>query len=195
MYSPAGTIKPKEHKINCGCGSLGRVNLWDNVSPVFRNLTPPVSRYNWLDWMIIGGTKGNILTERINSGWAVDNYINGMLLDVEFICNVNDILCRDGVGLDYANDPNAMVCAYSVLYKTGVKLCERILRTNNINKYTLLDREKLYGKRDKYEKEYRDRLSYLSEQLTTPEQINLYSDCLICKPPSGMRKGNINITY
>ena len=145
--------------------------------------------------MIIGGTKGNILTERINSGWAVDNYINGMLLDVEFICNVNDILCRDGVGLDYANDPNAMVCAYSVLYKTGVKLCERILRTNNINKYTLLDREKLYGKRDKYEKEYRDRLSYLSEQLTTPEQINLYSDCLICKPPSGMRKGNINITY
>jgi hypothetical protein len=195
LFEPNGVVKPKDHKVSCGCGSLGRVNIWNNLSPAFRNLPSPIARYNWLDWFILGGTHGNNLANRTESGWPVDTYVNGLLIDVEFACATNDIVCRDGVGLDYANDPNAMVIAYAVMYKAGVKLCEKILKSSNVNRYTLLDREKLYGKRDKYEKEYRDRIMYLSDQLTTTEQINLYSDCLTCKPQSGMRKSSLKVTY
>lgn len=154
VYNPVG-FNPKDNKLSCGCS---RKNEWEH-------------------WAYLQGISGDDITER--EYFLRDNYANGLLLDIQFNCNTSEIICggKDGY-VDYENDSNAMLMAYAMRFKAAELLIEDILASGNINRYTMLQKERLWGKRNHYVKEYDGTIAYLSTQ------IDLFSnDCLKCGDP------------
>lgn len=190
VYQVSTSPTPMKHSITCGCGELSRVNKWES-SPSFINLSTPEQQYNWLDWMVISGTTGDAITDR-DDDWSHENYAHGLLVDAEFICNANEILCVDA--LDYQNDSLAMAQAYGLRYAQGEKLVDLILSTTAISRVTMLDREALYGKRSHYKKQADEHAQWVAQELTSAERINEINDCFACKAPHGFSQGRIMIT-
>ena len=114
------------------------------------------------------------------------------MIDAEFLCNANEIICADA--LDYTNDELAMVQAYGLRYAQAERLVDKILSSTKLNRFTMLDREALYGKRSHFKKEMDTRAKYVAHELTKPDRINLINDCFSCKDKFGFVKGNILIT-
>jgi hypothetical protein len=190
VYQPSLTARPYQQKITCGCNGLDTVNKWCE-KPEFLNLKTPEARHNWLEWMIISGTRGQLITQR-ETHWSHTNQGYGLFLDVEFVCDANEVLCAGE--LDYENDDLAMVQAYGLRFEMGVKLIDRILSSTKLNRYTMLDREALYGKRSHFKKEADTRAQYVAQQLTEKERINLVNDCLTCRDKYGVTRAGILIT-
>jgi hypothetical protein len=76
--------------------------------------------------------------------------------------------------------------AYAIRYKAGMMLVQLILDSSHINRYTIMGREALYGKRAHFEKKYQEYVAYLCENT---EITN--TDCLICKPNPNYAIGTI----
>lgn len=190
MYATSGAPRPLQHYVTCGCGELKNLNKWTD-NPSFANLSTPQARYNWLEWMVVSGTTGNSLTLR-ETDWHHNNLGYGLMIDAEFICNANEIICADA--LDYTNDELAMVQAYGLRYAQAERLVDKILSSTKLNRFTMLDREALYGKRSHFKKEMDTRAKYVAHELTKPDRINLINDCFSCKDKFGFVKGNILIT-
>ena len=70
----------------------------------------------------------------------------------------------------------AVTMAWAVMYKAGELLIESILNSNEINRYTMMNREALYGKRSHFRKEYETRIMYLAQVIDFSS-----SDCFICR--------------
>lgn len=191
IYMPSSAPNPKDNRMNCGCGGLSDYNKWSLTSPQFKMMNPPQAKYNWFDWAIIKGTRGNLLTER-DTNWLITEQTHGILIDVDFTCKTDEIICKDL--MDYTNDELAMVQAYGVRYKAAELLIELILSSPQPNRFTMLDRERLWGKRNHYKKEFDGRIEYVGESLIQKNRINLISDCLACKNMDGLRKIGIRIT-
>lgn len=191
IYIPSTAPNPKDNRLNCGCGNLPSYNVWSLNSPQFKSMNPPNAKYNWFDWAIMKGTRGNLLTQR-EQQWLITEEMHGLVIDADFICKNEDIICKDL--LDYDNDELSMVQAYCTRYKAAEILIELILSSPKPNRFTLLDRERLWGKRNHYRKEYDGRIEYIGDQLTEQNRINLISDCLACKNIEGFKKIGIRVT-
>lgn len=190
VYATAGVSRPIHHRITCACGELNKLNQWcDN--PSFANLSTPQARYNWLEWVTVTGTTGDLITKR-DDNWTHQNLAYGLMIDCEFICNTNDILCKDI--LDFDNDEIAMVQAYGLRYAQGEKLTDMILSSTKLNRFTMLEREAMYGKRNHFKKEMDTRAQYVAAKLTEPQRINLINDCFTCKNKMQFTLSGIQIT-
>lgn len=118
----------------------------------------------------------------------IDNVLSrpasGIILDVEIACDPKNMIFLN-------HDQNygiAQVLAYATRYKAAELLIERILNADNINRYTMLEPEYLYGKRSQFRKEYQTRINWL----ISSEGFNLGLDsCYVCKPATGFRKVGI----
>jgi len=151
VYNPVG-FEPKNNKVDCGCA---RKNEWEH-------------------WAYVEGVNGNDILDR--ERWPRYNYANGLVLDLQFTCNTSQIICGgENEPLDFENDAQAMVMAYAIRYKAGEILIEDILASGNINRYTMLAKERLWGKRNHYVKEYATRITYLATRLDVAS-----NDCLMC---------------
>jgi hypothetical protein len=189
MYDKTTAPNPRNDTITCGCSDFSRVNIWN--SDLYRNLASPKALFNWLDWIVVAGSMGQQITKR-RLNWTHDRYNYGLLVDMELTCNSTDIICKDN--MDFVNDEISMVMAYTIRFKAAEKLIEKIIASGNISRYTMLDRERLWGKRNHYQKEAADRIVYLGDQLTRPERLNLFSDCLSCYDDRDFAKGNVRAT-
>ena len=151
VYNPVG-FEPKNNKVDCGCS---RKNAWEN-------------------WALIEGVTGDDILDR--ETWQRDNFANGLVIDLQFNCNTAELICGgEDEPLDFMNDAQAMVMAYAIRFKAGEILIEDILSSGNINRYTMLAKERLWGKRNHYVKEYTQRIAYLASRLDTNS-----NDCLAC---------------
>lgn len=151
VYNPIG-FEPKNNKIDCGCS---KANAWEQ-------------------WAYVEGVSGDSIANRTQ--WSRDRFANGLILDLQFNCNTARIICGgEDEPLDFENDPLAMVMAYAIRFKAGEILIEDIIASGNINRYTMLEKERLWGKRNHYVKEYNNRIDYLSSRLDTNS-----NDCLVC---------------
>lgn len=151
VYMPAG-FNPKDNKISCGCSR----------------------RPDFEQWFHLQGTAGNDIADR--EGWGRNDFANGLLLDLCITCNTADLICGgDNVDRDWQNDPVSRVIAATIRYKAGVILVEDILNSGNINRYTMMNRDYLKGRRSHYNKEYGNRIMWLGENMS----IN-GNDCLGC---------------
>lgn len=164
VYDLIGTYKPKNNKADCGCSNKQAVayKSWGNFYGIKGNSSSSLDTFN-------------TTTE-----------FNGLVLDVDFKCDTARLICSDDMPLDFENDGRAMQIAYCIRFQAGYLLTQLILDSQNINRYTMLDREALYGKRNYYKKKYEDWVAYLCENT---ELTN--TDCLICRPNNNVAKGTI----
>lgn len=189
VYTVAAAPVPKDIRIDCNCGGSG-LPEWSPGSPVFYNhyTEGKLIKERWPEFIMARGMVGNVLADRETS-WTSTTETNGLAIDVDFGCKQDEILCKDH--LDYAYNTLAMALAFAVLYRSAFILCRMILSTGELNRYTLMEREALYGKRNEYEKKFKDTIKWLSVELTKPEVINSVSDCLQCTDPHGFTLGTI----
>lgn len=99
-------------------------------------------------------------------------YTQGFSMDVEIRCVQGNLICRE---FDNEN-AIAVVMAWCVMYKAGELLIEELLKSNEVTRYTMMNREALYGKRNHFRKEYEDRIPYLASTIDVSS-----SDCYVCR--------------
>lgn len=101
-----------------------------------------------------------------------DSYSHGIILDVELRCETERLICRE------YNEEEAISVAlsYAVWYKAGELLIEDVMKQPDINRYTTMDREYLWGKRNHFRKEYEIRINYIAATIDVSQ-----SNCYICR--------------
>lgn len=165
VYDLTGAYLPKNNKLDCGCGKSVSVT--------------------WKNWISMHGIKGS--SSSTFNTYATTKELNGLAVDATFSCESGRLICSEEYPLDFSgNDGRAMQIAYAVRFKAGEMLVQKILDSDAINRYTLMNREALYGKRAHYQKKYEEWILYLVENT---EILN--TDCLICRPNPNFVKGTI----
>lgn len=160
LYKPSelGAALPKENKAWCGCG--GSKPTWQSYAMVSGVELPNLD-------LIFNCDKNTFYYQNAT-------YMNGLLLDVEFKCKTEEVIC-DSDGIDYETNPLARVMAKCIQLKGGELLLEYILASPELSRFTTLDRERMWGKRNHYRKEYSDRITYIASSI----DINK-NGCLEC---------------
>lgn len=168
----------KDITAGCGCGSGHYKYYWNTSNPIFKSY----EKDRWAEYIMLTGTEGDDISEREN--WGTSNYLQGLILDAEFRCRVNDLICKEE--LDFEGNPLAIVMAHAIRLRAGSLVNDSILAMTSPNRITMTDRERLMGKKNTYLKEYKDRVAYLAENINI--QAN---DCLICNDFGDVIKGGI----
>lgn len=166
IYSVSG-MKPKDVRGSCGCSSANYKYYWNANNPIYKSY----EKDRWSEYIMLTGIQGNDISDREN--WGTSEYLNGLILDAKFICKTSDLICKNV--FDYEGNELAFVMAYAVRYRAAAIVIDEILSSGNLNRYTMMEREALYGKRNNYIKEYQNRISYLSDNINWKA-----NDCLTC---------------
>lgn len=142
--------KPKDNKIDCNCNAGNGAGFSDYVN--------------------VTGGEAAAFSDMDAVKTVSKAY--GIVLDVEIRCISSNFVCRE------YNDKDALsiVAKWAVAYKANELLIERILSSPEVNRYTLMSREHLYGKRNHFRTEYQDRVQYILENVDVSK-----TDCFICK--------------
>lgn len=164
VYPLNGTYLPKNNGTSCGsCGSPQRAV--------------------WEDWFALTGWKASSLSA-LSSGTS-NTPMNGLILDLTLKCRTEELICSDLNPLDIQSDGAHAKYPYAVRFKAGELLIEKILSTPNVNRYTMLGNERLWGKRNHFLKTYNDWIAWLCDRINVDK-----NDCLKCDPNEGpTRKG------
>lgn len=162
IYQLDGSFQPLNNKKDCGCGNVDK---------------------SYLEWIDYIGVKG-ASTSAVDSFTDTQKEMNGLVLDVEMKCKTSEIICSDERPLDFEDDGFAMNMAYAIRFKAGEILIDSILSSVNINRFTLMNREALYGKRNHYRVEYEKWVAFMCENPNIE-----YNDCLECRQGHFIKSG------
>lgn len=111
---------------------------------------------------------------------------NGLVLNIEITCQPDNVIYEN-----YRNRQDIKnVLGYAARFKSAELLLERILNSSEITRYTMMDNQYLWGKRNHFRKEYQDRLNWL---VSTDGFDLTHDNCYSCKPPQGFAKRGILI--
>lgn len=145
---------PKDTSINCNCSSTAKGVLDD--------------------YFTIQGTSFTDSTAMVSSG-TLDGYSHGIVLDVEIICESKYFICRE-----YGDNEKVKVAMnYAAVYKAAELTIEAVLKSSEVNRFTLQNKEYLWGKRNHFRKEYDQRVQFAAAAMDPNN-----SDCFKC----GQRK-------
>jgi hypothetical protein len=175
IYDKTG-IQPMNTKLHCGCGWIPS---FSGLGFIYDRKTAKTA-YNWKEWINVAGTWGNDLNAMETWGTST-SYTYGIQLQVEFDCSISDVLCQN---LDYETNPAGIKLAEILRYKAGEIVINYVLSSGTINRYTMLDNEALYGRRNHYRKQYTDMLAEALKAMDVSR-----TGCYKCKP--GMSIGTI----
>lgn len=145
----AGGANPKDLKIDCNCGFKGN---------------------GFSDFIKADG--GEMDSTNMLQTRTTDGYSHGISLDVDIRCVPGNLICKE---FDKDN-AIAITMAWAIMYKTAAIAVQDILDSNEINRYTMMNREALYGKRAHFNKEYETRIVYIASVIDVTS-----SDCFICR--------------
>lgn len=151
------TLQPRDIKTSCGCSGG---DAYDQ-------------------FLIATGGEVELFSELVNAPF--DGFTHGISLDVQIKCETGAVICKE---YD-ENDAIAYLTAYAIMYKGAELVIESIMNSDEVNRYTMLNREHLWGKRNHFKKEYNDKIKYLSENIDVAS-----SDCFICRD-TGAQLGNL----
>jgi len=153
-----GNFKPKNNKKDCGCGGQS------NAKP-------------YLKWLDFTGVSGNDILNPSSFKVNSDSVLNGITLKVEVKCKISEIICSDQYPLDYENDGNALNMAYAIRFRAGVHLFESLLASDNINRFTLMNREGANAKIKEWSGFYQQ---YIEDTCKNTNRL-FENDCLVCR--------------
>lgn len=175
------TFKPKDVKASCGCGGGHYAYYFNPEKPVYRSF-PPYEKYRWSEFVMLTGSVGDSIADREN--WSNTQYLNGLILDVDFKCKIQDLLCKDA--LDFDTNENAAAMAEAIQVRSAAYLIDSILASGNINRYTMTDRERLMGKKNSYVSQYGKIVEWLAQNINIGT-----NDCLACNDFNDLLKVGI----
>ena len=190
------TTAPMQQTVVPGFSSM-ELRMYENGQPVFYYI-----EYDRMGASVMNnrptcgcGSVEKILSEFIElSGFEADNmnvfpasrsnFAGGIVANVVIQCKPDNIVCRQ-----YNDEDDVAVqVARAALFMTGIKLIDKLLNLPDINRFTMIQREVLMGKRAHFQKEYNYRMF-----TTLPSVMNLdASDCYICKQNPA---GQPSVTY
>lgn len=172
VYDNPG-FNPKANGFRCCSTTLS----FSCSNPAFKNVNND-ARFNYANWCEVTGVNGADIDTIRDATPSFNNNAMGLVVDGELRCNMRAIACND---LDFENGVIPKVIAYAVWYRACAYLAEAILSTGQLSRYTMLDRERLYGKRNEYRKAYNDRLDWLTNpDVDEVKTFLLDSGCVIC---------------
>lgn len=146
----AGGAFAKDNKIVCStCGSANTLKLADFLE-----------------------VKGANFASVSSLSGSFDEYAHGLTLDVSIKCDNEKLFCGQYV----EDDAVATTMAHAVQFKAGELLIEEVLKSPDVNRYTTMAREYLWGKRNHFRKEYEDRINYLANSIDVTA-----SNCYVCR--------------
>lgn len=147
-----GTMMPKDTKIECATcpSSQQKIGLNEFVN-------------------IYGGEIDDINNLQNPN---LDSYSHGLILDVAIKCDNEKLFCRE------YNEDDAIAVAMSraVWFKAGELLIEDVLKQPDVNRYTTMAREYLWGKRNHFRAEYESRINYMAAVIDVTA-----SNCYVCR--------------
>lgn len=145
-------------------------------------------RRNWMNFIDPRGKTISNISELENiepfTGHSEYNYGLGFTADID--CSGLPFLCAGKT--EFEREPFYRVVAKSIqLYSTN-KLISEILDSGRVNRYTIMEGEKLTWKRSKNKKEIEGRIAWLVENL--PDDA---TDCYVCSAKRPIVKATINV--
>lgn len=171
VYDKTG-VKPMKTTLTCGCGT-GNSPVWNGLNYLYPPRGNYKSQYAWFEWVNVAGTNGNDVTAK--TGWGCSTtYTYGLQIEVSFKCALSDVICQN---LDYEKNPAAIKLAEALRYKAGEKVINNIMSSGTINRYTLLDNESMWGRRNHYAKRYTESLAEAIGAMDITR-----TGCYKCKP-------------
>lgn len=132
-----------------------------------------VKDQTWNNNLMIGGIKGDTWAE-LDTASGTSNQNNGIILNLTMNCNYDEVLCQN---LDFDNGGLPMALAKALQLKAGSLLCDYILSSGQINRYIMIDRERILQKKSEYLKEYTNRILWLAQNIDVSD-----SGCYTCEP-------------
>jgi len=180
VYESTGK-KPANSQLKCSvCGAF---------KPSFNILSPYYNqglkdkRYMWQLWCMLGGFYSDTL-DFSDLDDTADNYTNGLFFDVQFKCNVNEVLCKDA--LNYTVNPLAAAMAHAILYKAAEIVIRQMISPTKIHQKIAMNQETLAQFMVDYRDKYKEMLDYIVSEADITG-----NDCLECRDLSGMIKHGI----
>lgn len=157
IWERLGEVQPRDIKVSCGCsGGDG-----------------------FADFLFVTGGEADNFSDVPNA--LNDVFTHGISIDVQIKCETGSVICKE-----YSeNDAIANVTAFAILYKSAELVIENVMNSSEVNRFTMLSREHLWGKRSHFKSEYEKRVRYLAENIDVAS-----SDCFFCRE-NVMYKGNI----
>lgn len=175
VYTTAGK-KPKNAKLNCSSCSGKKIYFNCNSPQIDMKMND--ARLQFVQWCNVTGINGSTIESLKAANASFVDCAMGIFTDGEMKCNSQGIACND---TDYEYSNVAKVKAYATWYRSGAFLINMILSTQQVNRYTMLDREALYGKRNHYIKEYGERIEWLTNpDVSEVKEDILQSGCMEC---------------
>jgi len=154
---------PLNNKKDCNCGG---------------NSTKPY--LNWIDF--IGGKTSNI-NDFSSFQTSSNKELFGLVLDAAMTCKMAQVICTDEEPLDFENDGYAKKMAYAIRFKAGQILLQDLYNSPNINRFTLMDRERLVAYIKYYGEEYSKWIDFLCQNVQIDNNC-----CYVCKNDNGLIK-------
>lgn len=160
MYAKPSNVQPMNTHATCNCGGNERIMK---------------------EYILPTGVYSNDLSNLF--ALSSDRFGNGLMFNASISCKSDLLLCSA-----INNEPEiAIVAAYAAMYKAGEKLVTKILESNDVSRYTMMNREHLYGKRNHFKKEYNIRIDFIASHIDIEN-----SDCYTCNDRR-IIKGKIKI--
>jgi hypothetical protein len=148
MYDRQGAL-PKNNSLTCNCGNKERI------------------LNNFLTREGVGTTDLTML-----KGAATYGYAMGLSFNVDVRCDTGEFICRE-----YSDDNAiAIAFAHAVRYRANWWLNEQVLKSDQINRYTMMNREYMWGKRNHFRSEWETRIQWIGANIDMSS-----TDCFICR--------------
>lgn len=151
-FDKGGTsFLPKDSKLGCNCSSSTKSLLDDYFHVQGVGFADPAN---------------------MTSTGTFDGYTHGFILDVEIVCESKALICRE-----YSdNEKVSVAMAWAANFKAGEYVIEEVMKSSEVNRYTLQAKEYNWGKRNHYRAEYDQRVKYIAGAVDPNS-----SDCFMCK--------------
>lgn len=136
-------------------------------SPNNNKLTCCGRKQGWAQYLAVGGYNADNL-----KGETGDTFSNGIVLQSHLSCDQVAWLCD----MDEVEGYNVKsVIGRAIQMKAAVKVISQILRSANINLFTMSNREGMYADKKRLQKAYENQVIWLAENV--PAGV---SDCFMC---------------
>lgn len=171
---------PRNNSIDCGCGR------W---KPSFSCNSPYYNGYQkgrqaWANWAMFGDFYGDTLIDFDDCSCTTGNGLNGLTLDVEFGCKIQEELCSGK--MDFETNPLALSMAMAIRYRAGANLLTKLLSSGTFNAYTHLNADDLAADRIEYLESYNEHVAYIVSAINVQA-----SDCLSCRTFADMQTNGV----
>ena len=166
-------FQPKNNDVTCTC---------DRQRPIWGRWTG-WGKYGWGEWLQVGGYKGD-LPDFMYISSPADNYMYGLTLEVELGCYINTVFCPDI--MDFDGNTLAQATAVAIVRSAAALFIDKLLRTPNLNRAVMLDREGLQKAKEEYLTTYQGMMNYIVDNLDLTS-----NDCLECVDIIDLIKGGI----